>query len=46
MGMAFLNPKLNNDHLKKHYNKTYKDYKKSKKNFIYQDTLTQKLDNI
>ena len=41
-----LNPKLNNDHLKKHYNKTYKDYKKSKKNFIYQDTLTKKLDNI
>ena len=41
-----LNPFLNNDHLKKHYNKSIKDYKKTNSDFIYHNIKTKKLDNL
>ena len=41
-----LNPTLNNDHLKEHYNKSIKDYKKSNSDFFYQNIKTKKLDNL
>jgi len=41
-----LNPILNNDHLKEHYNKSIKDYKKSNSDFFYQNIKTKKLDNL
>ena len=40
------NPNLDQNHLKKHYNKSYKDYKKSKENFFYQNVESKKFDNI
>ena len=40
------NPNLDQNHLKKHYNKSYKDYKKSKENFFYQNIESKKFDNI
>ncbi len=41
-----LNPILNNDHLKEHYNKNIEDYKKSHSDFIYQNINTKKFDNL
>jgi len=40
------NSNLDQDHLKKHYNKSYKNYKKSKENFFYQNINCKKLDDI
>ena len=40
------NPNLDQNHLKKHYNKSYKDYKKSKEKFFYQNIESKKFDNI
>ena len=40
------NPNLDQNHLKEHYNKSYKDYKKSKENFFYQNIKSKKFDNI
>ena len=40
------NPNLDQNHLKKHYNKSYKDYNKSKENFFYQNIESKKFDNI
>jgi len=40
------NSNLDLNQLKKHYNKNYKDYKKSKKNFFYQTIESKKFDNI
>ena len=41
-----LNPILNDDLLKKHYNKSIDDYKKSNSDFIYQNINTKKFDNL
>jgi FkbM family methyltransferase len=40
------NPNLDQNHLKKHYNKSYKDYKKSKENFFYQNVESKRFENI
>jgi FkbM family methyltransferase len=40
------NQNFDQNHLKKHYNKSYKDYKKSKENFFYQNIESKKFDNI
>ena len=40
------NSNLDQNHLKKHYNKSYKDYNKSKENFFYQNIESKKFDNI
>ena len=41
-----LNPKLDKNHIKAHYNKSSKDYKKSKDNFFYEKVNSKKFDNI
>ena len=41
-----LNPHLDKNHIKTHYNKSFKDYKKSKDNFYYENINSKKFDNI
>ena len=41
-----LNPNLDKNHIKVHYNKSFKDYKKSKDNFFYENINSKKFDNI
>ena len=41
-----LNPNFDKNHIKEHYNKSYKDYKKSKDNFFYENINSKKFDNI
>ncbi len=41
-----LNPKLDQKHIKLHYNKSHKDYKKAKDKFFYENITSKKFDNI
>ena len=41
-----LKPDLDQKHIKTHYNKSYKDYMKSKDNFFYENITSKKFDNI